>query len=52
MPWTAKSAPKTVKGAKRRRQWAKIANKCLASGKPEGQCKRIASGTMKKLRKR
>lgn len=52
MPWTSKSAPKTVRGKKNRRQWANIANSCLASGKPEGACKRMASGVMRKQRKR
>jgi hypothetical protein len=51
MPWTARSAPKTVRGAKKRRQWAKIANSELRSGKGEGTAKRIASATMKKQRK-
>jgi uncharacterized protein YdaT len=50
MPWTARSAPKTVRGAKKRRQWARIANSELRSGKREGVAKRIASAKMKKLR--
>lgn len=50
MPWKAKHAPKTVRGKKRRKRWASIANACLASGKSEGACKRIASGVLKKRR--
>jgi hypothetical protein len=50
MPWTARSAPKTVRGSKKRHAWAVIANACLHAGKPEGQCKRTASGVLKKQR--
>jgi len=52
MPWTSRSAPKTVRGAKKRRQWAKIANSELRSGKREGTAKRIANAFMKKQRKK
>ena len=51
MPWTSKSAPKKVRGKKRRRQWAKIANQCLEKGRSEGDCKRVASGVLKAQRK-
>jgi uncharacterized protein YdaT len=52
MPWNSRSAPKTVRGAKKRRQWAKIANAELRAGKREGAAKRIASSVMKRQRKK
>jgi len=52
MPWTSRSAPKTVRGAKKRRQWARVANSELRSGKREGTAKRIANAFMKKRRKK
>ena len=52
MPWTSRSAPKTVHGAKKRRQWAKIANSELRKGRGEGVAKRIASAFMKKQRRK
>lgn len=50
MPWTARNAPKTVHGARKRRQWAAIANSELRAGRADGTAKRIASAHMKKQR--
>ena len=54
MPWTAKDVPgktKKAKSPKAKRQWADIADKLLASGVPEGQAIREASGVIKKEQK-
>ena len=51
MPWTAADATrhtKKAKSPKAKRQWEHIADRLLASGKPEGQAIREANGVIKK----
>lgn len=51
MPWTAKSARRFTRRArtpKRRRQWAKVANKMLRRGVGEGRAIRAANAAVKK----
>lgn len=52
MPWTAKSAPKTVRGKKARARWAKIANGVLRRTGKDSLAKRTASGVMKRARRK
>jgi hypothetical protein len=52
MPWRSRSAPRTVRGTKKRRQWAKIANSVLRKTGDDGLAKRAANTAMKKLRKK
>lgn len=52
MPWTSRSAPKTVKGKKKRRQWAKVANSVLKKTHDERTAKIAANTVMKKQRKK
>ena len=49
MPWSAKSAKRKTRAAnspRRKRAWAKIANKALKSGKDEGSAIRIANAAI------
>ena len=51
MPWRPSDVSgktKKAKSPKSKRQWSKIANKLLASGKPEGQAIREANGVIKR----
>jgi hypothetical protein len=55
MPWTAKSArrhTKKAKSAKRKRQWAKVANAALRRGASEGSAIRQANAAVKRKRKK
>ena len=52
MPWNSRSAPKTVRGAKKRRQWAKIANSVLKRTGSEKSAKIAANTVMKKQRRK
>jgi len=52
MPWTSRSAPKTVRGAKKRRQWAKIANSVLKRTGSDKTAKIAANAVLKKQRRK
>ena len=52
MPWNSRSAPKTVRGVKKRRQWAKIANSVLKRTGSEKTAKIAANTVMKKQRRK
>jgi len=51
MPWQAKDSSRFTRKAntpKKKRQWATLADRLLASGKSEGDSIRIANGVIKK----
>lgn len=51
MPWTPASAlghTRKAKSAKKKRQWSKIANSALKSGKSEGTAIKMANGVLKR----
>lgn len=53
MPWTeadAREKNKSIKSAKRARQWAHIANRELQSGKSEAAAIQIANGVLRQQR--
>lgn len=53
MPWDPKDATRHTKKArspKRKRQWSKVANSMLASGKSEGAAVRAANAAVKKAK--
>lgn len=55
MPWKAKDAKrhtKKIRGAKRSRQWAHVANSMLKRTGDEGAAVRAANAVAKKSRKR
>ena len=55
MPWDSRDATKFTKKAKSpkaKRQFAKVANKVLRETGDEGRAVRIASGAVKKRRKK
>ena len=55
MPWTAKDAKRHTKKAatpKKKRQWSKVANSMLASGKSEGSAVRAANAAVKKSKRK
>ncbi len=54
MPWQPADATKHTKKAKKpkqKAQWAKIADRLLSSGVPEGQAIREANGVVKRRSK-
>jgi hypothetical protein len=50
MPYTTSNLPDHVKalGATEQRQWMHVANGCIADGKDEGTCLRMANGVVKR----
>jgi hypothetical protein len=55
MPWTAKDAKRHTKKAttaKKKRQWAHVADSMLARGASEGSAVRAANAAVKKKKKK